>query len=39
MKQCGLFVPADLFCANICDGLFTHFKREEDTTMKSGKFD
>jgi DNA mismatch repair ATPase MutS len=24
---------------NIVDGLFTHFKREEDATMKSGKFD
>ena len=24
---------------NVVDGLFTHFKREEDATMKSGKFD
>ncbi len=39
MMQCGLFAPADAFCANICTGLFTHYKREEDTTMQSGKFD
>lgn len=39
MMQCGLFVPAESFCANLCDGLFTHFKREEDATMKSGKLD
>ena len=39
MMQCGMFVPAESFCSNVCDGLFTHYKREEDTTMKSGKFD
>ena len=39
MMQCGMFVPAESFRANVCDGLFTHYKREEDTTMKSGKFD
>jgi len=39
MMQCGMFVPAETFCANTCDGLFTHYKREEDTTMKSGKLD
>ena len=39
MMQCGMFVPAESFCANVCNGLFTHYKREEDTTMKSGKFD
>jgi DNA mismatch repair ATPase MutS len=39
MMQCGMFVPADWFCANLCDGLFTHYKREEDTAMKSGKLD
>ena len=39
MMQCGMFVPARSFCANICNGLFTHFKREEDVTMKSGKLD
>ena len=39
MMQCGMFVPAESFCANVCDGLFTHYKREEDASMKSGKFD
>jgi hypothetical protein len=39
MMQCGMFVAADAFRANICSGIFTHFKREEDTTMKSGKLD
>lgn len=39
MMQCGMFVPAESFCANICEGIFTHYKREEDTTMKSGKLD
>ncbi len=39
MMQCGMFVPAESFCANICDGLFTHYKREEDATMNSGKLD
>jgi len=39
MMQCGMFVPARSFCANICEALFTHYKREEDATMESGKFD
>lgn len=39
MMQCGMFVPAESFSANICRGLFTHYKREEDTSMESGKFD
>jgi DNA mismatch repair ATPase MutS len=39
MMQCGLFVPAQSFSANVCLGLFTHYKRKEDTTMKSGKLD
>jgi DNA mismatch repair ATPase MutS len=39
MMQCGMFVPADYFSANICSNLFTHFKREEDAGMKSGKLD
>ena len=24
---------------NVCDGVFTHYKREEDETMESGKLD
>ena len=39
MMQCGMFVPAESFSANVCDGLFTHYKREEDAAMKSGKLD
>jgi DNA mismatch repair ATPase MutS len=39
MMQCGMFVPATSFSANLCDGLFTHYKREEDMTMHSGKLD
>jgi hypothetical protein len=39
MMQCGMFVPAESFSANVCTGLFTHYKREEDALMESGKFD
>jgi len=39
MVQCGMFAPAESFCSNVCDDLFTHYKREEDATMKSGKLD
>jgi DNA mismatch repair ATPase MutS len=39
MMQGGMFVPAEAFCANVCDGLFTHYKRKEDATMSSGKLD
>jgi hypothetical protein len=37
--QCGMFVPAQAFSVNVCSGIFTHFKREEDATMQSGKLD
>lgn len=39
MMQSGLFVGAEAFEAELCPALFTHYKREEDTTMTSGKFD
>ncbi len=39
MMQAGIFVPAESFRGSVCTGLFTHFKREEDASMKSGKFD
>ena len=39
MTQCGMFVGADSLRANVCDGVFTHYKREEDETMESGKLD
>lgn len=39
MMQSGMFVPAVSYGASLCDGLFTHYKREEDVAMESGKFD
>lgn len=39
MMQCGMFVGAAQFSAEVRRALFTHYKREEDPTMKSGKFD
>jgi DNA mismatch repair ATPase MutS len=39
MMQCGMFVPAESFCANVCESLFTHFKRKEDARMNSSKLD
>lgn len=39
MMQAGMFVTASSFCANVRDGVFTHFKREEDASMTHGKFD
>ncbi len=39
MMQCGMFVAALSFCSSLCDGLFTHYKREEDPELKSGKLD
>jgi hypothetical protein len=39
MMQCGMFVGARAFTAELCPALLTHYKREEDATMKSGKFD
>jgi DNA mismatch repair ATPase MutS len=39
MMQCGMFVPAESYSANLCTGLFTHYAREEDSDMKSGKLE
>jgi DNA mismatch repair ATPase MutS len=39
MMQCGMFVPAQALRASLCARIFTHYKREEDVTMESGKFD
>jgi len=39
MMQCGMFAPAKALRATVCSGIFTHFKREEDATMQSGKLD
>ncbi|HJS94032.1 MAG TPA: hypothetical protein VJ741_07195 [Solirubrobacteraceae bacterium] len=39
MTQAGMFVGAESMRVNVCDGVFTHYKREEDETMESGKLD
>lgn len=39
MMQCGMLVPAERMSVSIATGIFTHYKREEDTTMRSGKLD
>ena len=39
MMQCGMVVPAESFRADLSKGIFSHFKREEDAGMKSGKLD
>lgn len=39
MAQSGMFVAADCFTVPIRRGVFTHFKKEEDAAMKSGKLD
>lgn len=39
MMQAGLFVAAESFTADLCADLFTHYKREEDAALESGKFD
>ena len=39
MTQAGLFVGGDALRLSVCDGVFTHYKREEDAAMESGKWD
>jgi hypothetical protein len=39
MMQAGMFVAADSFSANLVSGIFSHFIREEDKAMISGKLD
>jgi DNA mismatch repair ATPase MutS len=39
MMQAGMFVTAENFSAEVRDGIFTHYRREEDATMESGKLD
>jgi hypothetical protein len=39
MMQCGLFVAAQSCRANVRQGIFTHFIREEDPSMTSGRLD
>jgi DNA mismatch repair ATPase MutS len=39
MMQAGIFVAAESFAAAVVQQVFTHYKRGEDPTMASGKFD
>ncbi len=39
MMQAGMYVPARDFCANLCQGIFTHYRHKEDASMRSGKLD
>ncbi len=39
MAQCGMPVGAEGFKAPLRSGVFTHFKKEEDNYMKSGRLD
>lgn len=39
MLQCGMFVAATSYCGHIASGIFTHFRKEEDAKMDSGKLD
>ena len=39
MMQCGLFVGARAFSADVRDGVFTHFRRAEDASMAAGRLD
>jgi hypothetical protein len=39
MMQAGMFVVAEQFTAEVREALFTHYKREEDAAMVSGKLD
>ncbi|TCO60963.1 MutS-like protein [Actinocrispum wychmicini] len=39
MMQAGMFVAAHRFAASLVNGVFTHYKRDEDATMTSGKLD
>lgn len=39
MMQSGMFVMADVYRASACKRLFTHFIREEDASMTSGRLD
>jgi hypothetical protein len=39
MMQSGMFVGAESFRGSVCNRLFTHFIREEDWSMTSGRLD
>ncbi|MEQ1440096.1 DNA mismatch repair protein MutS [Fontimonas sp. SYSU GA230001] len=39
MMQSGMFVAAASCALEVCSGLYTHFRREEDRSMQHGKLD
>lgn len=39
MFQCGMFVGAEQYESSICSGIYTHFRKDEDIKMNSGKLD
>jgi hypothetical protein len=39
MMQSGMFVGAQSLRANVVNGVFSHYKREEDASMEGGKLD
>jgi len=39
LMQCGALVPAKSFASDVRTGMFVHFRREEDPTMRRGKLD
>ncbi|HUY60239.1 MAG TPA: DNA mismatch repair protein MutS [Candidatus Dormibacteraeota bacterium] len=39
MFQCGMFVAAASYSARACTGLFTHYRRQEDVALRSGRLD
>ena len=39
MMQCGMFAPARSFSADVCSCIYTHFTREEDVAMHSGRLE
>ncbi len=39
MMQCGMFAPARSWSGTVGAGLFTHYRREEDPGLESGRLD
>ena len=39
LMQCGCVVAAEAFRSSVCRGVFTHFIREEDSSMERGRLD
>jgi len=39
MMQAGMFVAAEAYHADVRDAVLTHFRREEDAALESGKLD